>query len=200
VARLQAIPERPAQELAVALAGPAVNLIIAALLIMVVGPELVAADLAAVVRPQDILPALAAINLFLALFNLLPAFPMDGGRALRAVLAIFLERGKATRIAARVGQGFAVGFGFLGVLSGNFVLILIALFVFFAASAEAQEAQLHRLAAGLRVADAMVTGLLSLSTSDNLEDAARLLLHTGQRDFPVVDEQAAWPASSRTRG
>lgn len=189
IARLQAIPERPGQELAVALAGPAVNLIIAALLILALGPDSINGDLAVVVRPADILPALTAINLFLALFNLLPAFPMDGGRALRAVLAIFIERGRATRIAARVGQGCAVGLGLMGLLSGNVVLTFIAMFVYFAASAEAQEVQLHRLAEQLRTADAMVTELPTLLASDTLDDASRLLLRSGQREFPVLDDQ-----------
>jgi stage IV sporulation protein FB len=188
VARLQAFPERPRQELAVALAGPAVNLAIAVVLLAFLGAERLTANLTAILRPQDILPALAVINLVLALFNLLPAFPMDGGRALRAILAMFLEREKATRIAAYTGQGIAVGLGLLGVLSGNAVLILIALFVYFAASAEAQEVRLHRLAAHLRVVDAMVTELLPLSSSDTLEDAARLLLRTDQREFPVLDD------------
>lgn len=187
VARLQAIPERPGQELAVALAGPAVNLVIAALLFAALGPQRMATDLAAIVSPENILPALATINLFLAVFNLLPAFPMDGGRALRATLSIFLERGRATRIAAHVGQALAVGLGLLGLLMGNFVLILIALFVYFAASAESQDVQLRSLAGRLRAGDAMVTELLPLSPSDTLDDAARLLLRTDQREFPVID-------------
>lgn len=189
VARLQAIPERPTQELAVALAGPAVNLVIAAALMLILGPGPRSADLAAIVQPKDILPALATINLFLALFNLLPAFPMDGGRALRALLSIFLERGRATAIAAGVGQALAVALGLFGLLAGHVLLIFIAMFVYFAASAEAQDVQLHRLADRLRTADAMVTELLPLSMSDTLADAAELLLRSEQREFPVLDEQ-----------
>lgn len=187
MARLQAIPERPGQELAIALAGPAVNLVIASLLFVALGPGPGLADLAAVLEPKEILRALAAINLFLALFNLVPAFPMDGGRAFRAVLSIFLDRAKATRIAARVGQAIAVGFGFLGVFTGNAILILIALFVYFAANAEAQDVQLHRLAERLRVADAAVTEILPLSASDTLDDAIALLLRSEQREFPVLE-------------
>jgi len=191
IARFQAIPERPGQELAVALAGPAVNLVIAGLLVGGFGLELTSTRLAAGLSPKDILPALATINLVLALFNLLPAFPMDGGRAFRAILSIFLERAQATRIAAHAGQAIAIGFGFLGIFAGNALLILIALFVYFAASSESQAVQLQLAAGRLRVEDAMVTELLPLSATDTLDDAARLLLRTDQREFPVIDERGA---------
>jgi len=111
VARFRTMPEQPGQELAVALAGPAVNVAIAALLVGVFGVEPGAPVLSGDLRPDQILPALAGINLFLALFNLVPAFPMDGGRVLRALLAMTLERERATRLAPRWGQ--AVG-GALG--------------------------------------------------------------------------------------
>jgi Zn-dependent protease/CBS domain-containing protein len=188
VARLQAIPERPSQELAVALAGPAVNLAIAALLV-VLGTEPGALHHTAVFGPENILPALVTINLFLAAFNLLPAFPMDGGRALRAALAHFVDRTKATRIAASVGQTIAIGLGLFGLLSGAFLLIFIAIFVYFAAGTEAQQNQLQRLTEHLRVADMTVTELLPLTMSSTLDDAVRLLMRTGQRDFPVLDAE-----------
>ena len=186
VARLQAIPERPSQELAVALAGPAVNLVIAAVLVLL-GTEPGIVHHTEALRPENILPALVTVNLFLAIFNLLPAFPMDGGRALRAVLASFLDRTKATRIAANIGQALAVGLGLLGLFAGNILLIFIAMFVYFAASAEAQDAQLHRLAEHLSVADMTVTELLPLSVSSTLDDAVRQLMRTEQRDFPVLN-------------
>lgn len=188
IARFQPFPERPGQELAVALAGPAVNFMIAGLLVAVMGFELTYPNLVTWMRPDGILPTLATINLVLALFNLLPAFPMDGGRAFRAILSIFLERTRATRIAAQVGQALALGFGVLGIVAGNVLLILIALFVYFAASSESWAVQLHQAAERLRVSDATVTELLPLSTTDTLDDAARLLLQTDQREFPVTDE------------
>ena len=188
VARLQAIPERPSQELAVALAGPAVNLVIAAVLVLL-GTEPGIVHHTEALRPENILPALVTVNLFLAIFNLLPAFPMDGGRALRAVLASFLDRTKATRIAANIGQALAVGLGLLGLFAGNILLIFIAMFVYFAASAEAQDAQLHRLAEHLSVADMTVTELLPLSVSSTLDDAVRQLMRTEQRDFPVLNPE-----------
>jgi Zn-dependent protease/predicted transcriptional regulator len=190
VARFRTMPERPSEELAVALAGPAVNVAIAAVLVLLLGvtPESPSLDN---VEAGDVLPALAAINLFLALFNLVPAFPMDGGRVLRAVLAMRLERERATRLAAHVGQTIAVGFGLLGLFGGNPILVLIALFVYFAASAEAQDAQLHRLARQMRVADAMASELRPLSAGDTLADAVRVMLSTEQREFPVVDGDEA---------
>jgi len=188
IARFQTIPERPSQELAVALAGPAVNLIIAAALVLF-GIEPGAVHHTEALRPESILPALVTINLFLAIFNLLPAFPMDGGRALRAVLASFLDRARATRIAANIGQTVAVGLGLVGLYAGNILLIFIAIFVYFAASAEAQEAQLHRLTEDLRVADMTVTELLPLAPSSTLDDAVQLLMRTEQRDFPVLDPE-----------
>jgi len=187
VARFRTMPERPGEELAVALAGPAVNVAIAGVLIGLLGVEPGSATLENL-EPGDILPALAAINLFLALFNLVPAFPMDGGRVLRALLAMRLDRERATRLAARIGQALAVGFGLLGLFGGNPILVLIALFVYFAASAEAQDVQLHHLARRMRVADAMAGELRPLSARDTLADAARLMLSTEQREFSVVDE------------
>jgi stage IV sporulation protein FB len=189
VARFRTMPEQPGQELAVALAGPAVNLAIAALLVGALGVELGSPNLTGHLRPGEILPALAAINLFLALFNLVPAFPMDGGRVLRALLSMALERERATRLAARIGQAIAVVFGLLGLFGGNAILIFIALFVYFAANAEAQQAELHGVAERLRVSDAMMTEMHPLAASDTLADAARLLLSTEQGEFPVVDKQ-----------
>lgn len=189
VARLATIPEQPGRELAVALAGPAVNLAIAFVLIFGFGIEPIAHDHAMSLNPEDILPNLATANLFLALFNLVPAFPMDGGRALRALLATFVGRVRATRIAATIGQTLAIGFGLFGLLSGNPLLIFIAMFVYFGASAEALDTQLHSMADRLRVADAMVTELRPLSPGSRLNDAVELLLRSSQREFPIIDSE-----------
>lgn len=130
VALLEAIPDRPGQEVLIALAGPAVNLVIAAVLRL-------AEPLAGDGTVGGILQVLVSANLVLAAFNLLPAFPMDGGRVLRAALALRLGRVRATRIAAIVGRVMAVGFALAG-LRGNPVLVLIAGFVWFAAGAESR--------------------------------------------------------------
>lgn len=187
IARMQAFPERPGQGLAVALAGPAVNLAIAAVLILL-GIKPSAVHHAVALRPDSVLPALVSINLALAVFNLLPAFPMDGGRALRAILAYFTDRTRATRIAAGIGQTVAIGLGLLGLFAGNVLLIFIAMFVFLAAGAENRDVQVEGLARHMRVADATVSGLQSLPVTSTLDDAVRMLLQTEQRDIPVVDD------------
>jgi CBS domain-containing protein len=186
VARLERIPEEPRQELVVALAGPAVNVAIALMLALMLG-GVPAAEGAA---PQDAGAGLAGrlfwVNVFLVLFNLLPAFPMDGGRVLRALLAWRMGFARATGIAAQVGQFLAIGLGLLG-LFGNPLLLFIALFVWMGAAGEAHAAQLREVSRGLRVGDAMVTKYESLSPSGTVEDAVQCLIRTTQHDFPVVD-------------
>ena len=186
VANLQALPENPAQEFAIAIAGPAVNFVIAAALLLIVG-EFNSADLQRLDDPSVSLVArLADGNLFLALFNLIPAFPMDGGRVLRALLAMKLGRPRATRIAASIGQAFAFGLGFLG-LFGNPLLIFIAIFVYMAAAGEAQMTAVHESARGLNVGQAMETRFASLPAEARLSDAVDALLATSQQEFPIVD-------------
>ena len=186
VASLQALPEKPSQEFAIAIAGPAVNFVIALVLLLLVG-SFNSADLARLDDPRvSLLARLADANLFLAIFNLIPAFPMDGGRVLRALLAMKLGRARATRIAASVGQAFAFGLGFLG-LFGNPLLIFIAIFVYVAAAGEAQMTAIHELARGLSVAEAMETRFASLPAEARLADAVDALLATAQQEFPVID-------------
>jgi stage IV sporulation protein FB len=187
VARMQRIPDRPLQEIIVALAGPAVNIVIAGLLLLWAGGfgsvfgTSVLTDLRGTMAAK-----LATVNLVLAVFNLIPAFPMDGGRVLRAVLALRLPYARATRIAAGIGQGFAFLFGFLG-LFGNPLLIFIALFLYLGASQEAAVAGLRDVSGWLSVSDAMVTDFLSLTTQATAADAAEALLRTAQHEFPIID-------------
>jgi Zn-dependent protease len=185
VARLQRIPEHPGQELVVALAGPAVNVaIVAGLLLAGVRPSVDPSENDFLVHAR-FLPKLLVVNAFLVAFNLLPAFPMDGGRVLRALLAMRLEYGQATRIAASIGQLMAIFFGFLG-LSGNPMLLLIALFVWIGAEGEARQVQ-ERLALGnIPVREAMLTDFRTLSPGDTLGHAADLLLAGTQQVFPVI--------------
>jgi stage IV sporulation protein FB len=138
VARLERIPEKPSEEFLIAIAGPAVNVVIALLLMAVGGANLSAGHLSSTLEASNVsmVDRLAAVNLFLALFNLIPAFPMDGGRVLRALLASRLGYVRATEIAAMIGQGVALVLGFLG-LFGNPLLLFIAIFVYLAASSEA---------------------------------------------------------------
>ncbi len=186
VASLQALPEKPSQEFAIAIAGPAVNFVIALVLLAVLG-QFNAADLQRLDDPRvSLIARLADANLFLAIFNLIPAFPMDGGRVLRALLAMKLGRARATRIAASIGQAFAFGLGFLG-LFGNPLLIFIAIFVYVAAAGEAQMTAIHESARGLTVGQAMETRFASLAANARLADAVDALLATAQHEFPVVD-------------
>lgn len=187
VAHLERMPERPGQELVVALAGPAVNVVIAAALslgLWLGGHWQPGAIPSA--SGGSLLERLLAANVFLALFNLLPAFPMDGGRVLRSLLARRLESSRATRIAARIGQGMAVLFGFAGLL-GNPMLLLIAVFVWIGAAQEAATAEVKSEFAGAAVRDAMLTDFRTLSPGDTLRDATRALLACSQQDFPVVE-------------
>lgn len=194
IASMERMPDKPTEELVVAIAGPAVNVVIAAVLLLWVGPQLDPENLTSIEDPAVSLAAkVAAANIILVLFNLIPAFPMDGGRVLRALLAMRLSNARATELAAYIGQGFAVLFGILG-LFYNPMLIVIAAFIFLAASGEASQAQLRAVAQGTLVADAMITAFESLGTQATVSDAADALIRTTQTEFPVVD------AGGRLRG
>ena len=189
VASLERMPEKPGQEIVVALAGPLVNVVIALVLFLLAGASLDVTDMA---RLGDVQPSLmsrvAEANVALVIFNLIPAFPMDGGRVLRALMAIPLGFTRATRLAARIGQALAVVLGILG-LFGSPLLVLIAVFVFLAAGAEAGMVQGRDMTRGFVAADAMITDYQSLSPASTLKDAEQLLLRTSQQAFPVVDGQ-----------
>ena len=188
VARLERMPTKPLQELWVALAGPAVNVGIAAVLLfwLVLANNLEpVAQLG--VTSGSFLERIMVVNLFLAGFNLIPAFPMDGGRVLRALLAMRLEYTRATQIAATVGQGMALLLAFYGFF-GNPFLIFIALFVWIGAASEARMVQLQSALAGIPVQRAMVTDFRTLSARDSLGHAVELVRAGSQQDFPVVDD------------
>jgi Zn-dependent protease/CBS domain-containing protein len=187
VARMARIPERPGQELVIALAGPAVNAVIAAFLYFVLRALPTMASTEVQIPGSDMLARLASTNWFLVLFNLIPAFPMDGGRVLRALLAYPMGFARATQVAASVGQGVAFLLGLLG-LFGNPLLLFIALFVYLGAAAEAHTVQLRQVARGLLVANAAVTRFAHLSPFSRVADAAQALLRTAQHEFPVVDD------------
>ena len=186
VARLERIPEKPSQEFVIAIAGPLVNVVIAAILLVSLGGILPPGSLELDNPGVNLLARLAGANIFLVVFNLIPAFPMDGGRILRAALAQWLGYTQGTRIAATVGQVLAFGLGFLG-LFGNPLLLFIALFVYLGATAEAHAAQMRDVSRGLLARDAMVSRFETLSPTSRIEDAVTELLSTSQHEFPVVD-------------
>ncbi|MEO6244053.1 MAG: site-2 protease family protein [Opitutaceae bacterium] len=188
VARMERIPEKPIEEFWVAIAGPAVNVAIAAVLFAVVAPlNGVSALFDVELLEGNFLIRLLWVNLFLVAFNLLPAFPMDGGRVLRALLATRLGRRRATVIAAGVGQAMAVLFCVVGIFY-NPMLILIAVFVFLGAQAEAGAIVLQSALAGLRVRDAMMARYRALDATDTLDTAVEQLLAGSQQDFPVTED------------
>ena len=185
VSSLQRLPTDPRQELVVALAGPAVNLVIALVLIAATG-AIHAKDIDIDDFQASLAGRLAVANLFLALFNLIPAFPMDGGRVLHALIAMRVGPVRATEIAARIGQAFAIGLGFLG-LFGNPLLVFIAIFVYIAAAGEAQMSAAQQSLKGLTVGEAMETRFTPIPIEASLSQAVDALLATAQHEFPVVD-------------
>jgi Zn-dependent protease/CBS domain-containing protein len=187
VARLERMPEEPKQELLIAVAGPAVNVVIALGLFVAGGSFINPFINPAASERVGLVSQLLIINVLLVAFNLLPAFPMDGGRVLRALLATRMSYARATQIAATVGQGFAFVFGFIGLIWNPF-LIFIALFVYIGASQEAALAQMKDVSRRFPVSSAMVREFRTLPENATLEEAVDALLATSQHDFPVVDE------------
>jgi Zn-dependent protease/CBS domain-containing protein len=186
VARLERMPDKPLEELKVALAGPAVNVVIAGglfLLLEAWGIHATFSQLELV--SGDFLERIMAVNLWLAGFNLIPAFPMDGGRVLRALLATRMEYTQATLKAAHIGQALALVFGFVGLFRDPF-LLFIALFVWMGAESEASTVQLHTSMDGVPVERVMLTEFRTLQPDDTLAQATDYVLAGFQHDFPVV--------------
>jgi Zn-dependent protease/predicted transcriptional regulator len=187
LARLERMPDDPRQELWVALAGPAVNVMIAAALFVVLRGTGTLAPLDTLTMTSgSFLQRLMIVNLSLAVFNMLPAFPMDGGRVLRALLAIRMDYTRATQVAATIGQGMAFVFGLIGLFTNPF-LIFIALFVWIGAGQEAVMTQVKSALGGIPVERVMITDFRTLSLQDSLARAVDLLLAGAQQDFPVMD-------------
>lgn len=186
VARLERMPEEPLQELWVALAGPAVNVVIAAGIFVVLRALGIPSQFQ---RLQwlsgGFLDRLMVVNLWLVGFNLIPAFPMDGGRVLRALLATRLDYAEATHVAARVGQALAFVFGFLGLFTDPF-LLFIALFVWMGAEGESAMVQTRASFAGVPVQRVMLTDFRTLRPDETLRQAVEHVLAGFQHDFPVV--------------
>ena len=199
VAQLERIPEEPRQEFLIAIAGPLVNVAITLLLVAFAGANLNASAASAIDNTQiAMIDRLAAVNLFIALFNMIPAFPMDGGRVLRAALASRMGYVRATEIAASIGQVVAFALGFLGLLY-NPILIFIAIFVYLAASSEAHMVALRAVSRGVPVSHAMMTQFATLMPDAHVEEAVQTLLATSQGEFPVVDA-AGQPVGLLGRG
>ncbi|MDY6876973.1 MAG: site-2 protease family protein [Chloroflexota bacterium] len=195
VAQMERVPERPAQEFLMAIAGPMSNFVIAVVL-TIIGLALgmgEGQDLwQLLTQPTQlgwggILPYLIVTNVGLAVFNLIPAFPMDGGRVLRALLATVMSHTRATALAVRVGQGLAWILGLTGLLTGDFMWVLVAIFVYSGATQEGRMAQVKNALQGLRVRQAFSRHALVLHPDDPVSRAADLTLESFQADFPVCD-------------
>ncbi len=190
VASLERMPDDPKQEMTVALAGPAVNLVIAfgLWLWLSLGKTLVPVEDISLTGGM-FLERLMVVNVILAIFNLLPAFPMDGGRILRAALAMRMGHNRATQVAAKIGQGLALWLGLLGLLYNPF-LLFIALFVWIGAAAEAGMEQIKSSLSDAAVGQAMLTDFQVLSPDETLTHAIKLTLAGSQKDFPVLLDDA----------
>ena len=187
LARLERMPDDPRQEFWVALAGPAVNVVIAVILFFLLTLQ---GQYEPVVRISitagSFFERIMVVNVILVVFNMLPAFPMDGGRVLRAVMAMRMDYARATQLAANIGQGMALLFAFVGLLYNPF-LVFIALFVWIGATQEAGMVRMRSALSGIPVAHAMITEFHTLAPQDPLAHAVSLTLTTAQKDFPVVD-------------
>lgn len=195
IAHLDHMPREPKQELLIAVAGPAVNVVFAIVLFGILALtgglselRVLAATNSTQITTSRILAELFGINLSLTVFNLLPAFPLDGGRVMRALLAIKRkDYVSATLAAAKVGKAFALIFGVVGLfVLDNPMLVVIALFVWLSAASEASAAQTSAALADVPLSQLLITDMRTLSPSDRLSSAVKLTVHGFQQDFPVV--------------
>lgn len=196
VATITKNPEKPLHELLIAIAGPLVNVVIALMLIvplglsnglpLLSGQGLLPQELGNTVSLNTALVWLFAANVSLALFNLIPAFPLDGGRVLRAFLAMLIGYPKATRVAVATGQFIAIALGVYGVLNGQFILTLIAVFIFFGAGQETAVAESKTVLDTLRVGDAYNKHALTLAVGDRVSRVVDYILTSYQPDFAVM--------------
>jgi len=195
LAAMEEIPEEPRKELAISIAGPLSNLVIAGIMLALLplvtdwGSLSLSTIFGSLIFERSATGAYLYImvaSAFLAVFNLLPAFPMDGGRVFRAFLALRMERARATRIAAIVGQALAVAMAVYGFLGGGIILFLVAIFIFLGAQAEGGQGELQRVLGNLRVKQVVNPRVHVARRGQTLGDLAARLFHTYQEDFPVL--------------
>jgi Zn-dependent protease len=206
IAFLERNPTRPIHELVIAAAGPLVNVVIATVLVLISGAAITLGWL----EGQPFLPSteqtpsiatlllwLLSANIGLALFNLIPAFPLDGGRILRAILAMGMSYGRATHITVILGQGLAISIGLFGLLGGNLLLVVIAIFIFLSADQEHGATQARTVLNTRRVGDAYNKHALVLTIGDKVSTAVDYILTSYQPDFAVM--QGSKPIGIVTR-
>lgn len=188
IAYLEQLPEKPSEELFVAFAGPLVNFVLALITYFFISiprdSEELAAQLSNGINANNFFLNFYVVNFTLAIFNLIPAFPMDGGRILRALLAFRLDRSTATLIAVRIGQFIAVGFIFIGILS-NPLLILIGIFVVFSAQIEAESMNIKNVLKGYTARDAVLKKYKTIEADEKLKKAVAIILNSEHKKFLV---------------
>ena len=196
VAQMEEMPAKPAQELKMALAGPLTNIAIAVLLILICLPLGIRSTMGVeelsqvlgTVSWRGLIAYLVSANLTLGLFNLIPAFPMDGGRVLRAFLSMRMGHARATAIAVRIGQGLAVLLGLWGFMGGGFTLIFIAIFIYLGADQEGRMVEVKSVLEDMQVRQAMSHPVQTLTPTDTVTRAVELILQGLQADFPVLED------------
>jgi Zn-dependent protease/CBS domain-containing protein len=196
VSNLESLPEKPADEVKISVAGPLVNVVLAfiffAVALLLGAVPLVPSNnlFTGFGSVGEFFFYLGYLNVVLAVFNLLPAFPMDGGRVLRGLLATRLGAVRATDISSAVGQFFALAFFFIGLLTANFILTFIAVFIFFGASGEKQMVRQRESTRGILVSDVMGTKphTETVTPYHTFGQVLDSVIHGYQEDFPVADE------------
>ena len=190
VAQLERLPEKPSEELMVAFAGPMVNIVLALITSLFISlpntSEEMVSQLDNGVNAGNFFLNFYLVNIILAFFNLIPAFPMDGGRVLRALLSYKLERHQATKIAARIGQALAIGFVLLGFYSNPF-LIFIGIFVFMGAQIESEYTESKYMLKGYKVRDVLMKQYPTIDYNETLETAVKLMLDSQNKHFLVTE-------------
>jgi Zn-dependent protease len=195
VAAMEHIPEKPWQEMLIALAGPAVNFVLAFLILIILalsGPVPAISDWWSPVSNDNMLYSLFTTNIMLFSFNLIPAFPMDGGRVLRALLSMKFGRYKATNIAVRIGQLLAIGLVLYGLLPtfGNIWMVFIGIFIYLGAGAEGNYESTRSVLSKYKVQDAIMHHFTPLQSKDTIGHAVKILLDGQEKEFVVLEEDA----------
>ena len=197
VAQLAHIPEKPIQEFVIAIAGPAVNVVIAILMGLLafgtgitIGNPLAGLSIASGFSLQALFSYIFFYNILLALFNLMPAFPLDGGRIFRSLLAMRLEYVQATNIAATVGRALAIALGLYGIFNGGFFLVLIAVFIFVGAGQEAAQVKMRSVLRGFTVQQVYDSSAHRLNPDNTVRQASDLMIVGGQKSFPVLEGES----------
>ncbi len=192
VASMNKMPENSKQEFLISVAGPLFNIFLAAFLFFVLYysawmPNVILGNPTLADSWLHVIALIPWINITLAIFNLLPAFPMDGGRVLRSILATRMDYRKATKIAVNIGHVFAMIFGYIGLVHGRFMLLLIAIFIYMAASAEESHVNLKESLKGFKVKDVLSSQFMTLEQDTLVSKVLELIFRTRQEDFPVMN-------------